>query len=199
MQKIILFLLVSISVTFASSNEYIKEQYLKSYNYEQIQKYNEAIKVLAPLYKQYPKTYALNLRIGWLYYLNKNYNSAIYYYENALKINMYSLDTRLGLIRIYLDTYSFHKAEIKAYELLKVDYYNYYANFYAIKALIAQKKYSIATNIVKKILYLYPTDIKYLEQLAIIYKLTNNTLLKKLYQDILILDPNNVLVKSDIR
>ena len=82
MQKIILFLLVSISVTFASSDEYIKEQYLKSYNYEQIQKYNEAIKVLAPLYKQYPKTYALNLRIGWLYYLNKNYNSAIYYYES---------------------------------------------------------------------------------------------------------------------
>jgi tetratricopeptide (TPR) repeat protein len=199
MQKVIIFLLVSISIIFASSDEYIKEQYLKSYNYEQMQRYNEAIKVLAPLYKQYPKTYILNLRIGWLYYLNKNYNSAIYYYEKASKINEYSLDSRLGLIRIYLDTYSFHKAEFGAYQLLKIDYYNYYANLYAVKALIAQKKYSIATNMVKKMLSLYPTDIPYLEQLTIIYRITNNPYLKKLYQDIIILDPNNVLVRSAIK
>ncbi len=48
-------------------------------------------------------------------------------------------------------------------------------------------------------LALYPTDISYLEQLAIIYKLTNNKYLQTVYEDILVLDPNNVLVRSDLK
>jgi tetratricopeptide (TPR) repeat protein len=198
--KIILFLLLNISLLFSSAEfEDIKSQYFKSYDYEQMQKYGEAIKVLSPLYKKYPKGYTLNLRFGWLFYLDKKYNDSIKYYKNASLINPYALDPRLGLIRVYLDTYSFKKAELVSYELLKIDYYNYYANLYVIKALIAQKKYDIATEIINKMLALYPTEIAYLEQLAIVYKLTNNKYLQKLYEDILILDPNNVLVRSNLK
>ena len=198
--KIILFLLLNISLLFSSAEfEDIKSQYFKSYDYEQMQKYGEAIKVLSPLYKKYPKGYTLNLRFGWLFYLDKKYNDSIKYYKNASLINPYALDPRLGLIRVYLDTYSFKKAELVSYELLKIDYYNYYANLYVIKALIAQQKYDIATEIINKMLALYPTEIVYLEQLAIVYKLTNNKYLQKLYEDILILDPNNVLVRSNIK
>jgi len=138
--KIILFLLLNISLLFSSAEfEDIKSQYFKSYDYEQMQKYGEAIKVLSPLYKKYPKGYTLNLRFGWLFYLDKKYNDSIKYYKNASLINPYALDPRLGLIRVYLDTGSFKKAELVSYELLKIDYYNYYANLYVIKALIAQK------------------------------------------------------------
>ena len=200
MMKIFITLLLVLGLSQAD-NEFkdIKDSYFKSYDYEQMQKYEEAIKVLAPLYKKYPKGYTLNLRFGWLFYLNKNYNDSINYYKKAALINSYALDPKLGLIRVYLDTYSYKKAEITAYELLKVDYYNYYANLYAIEALIAQKKYDIATSIITKMLALYPTDISYLEQLAIVYKLTNSKYLKKLYEDILILDPNNVLVRTNIK
>jgi len=198
--KTILFLLLNISLLFSSAEfEDIKSQYFKSYDYEQMQKYGEAIKVLSPLYKKYPKGYTLNLRFGWLFYLDKKYNDSIKYYKKASLINPYALDPRLGLIRVYLDTYSFKKAEQVSYELLKIDYYNYYANLYVIKALIAQKKYDIATEIINKMLALYPTEISYLEQLAIVYKLTNNKYLQKLYEDILILDPNNVLVRSNLK
>ena len=175
-----------------------KEDYLNSYNYERIGKYSEAIKVLAPLYKKYPKGYTLNLRFGWLFYLDKKYNNAIEYYKKASLINQYALDPKLGLIRIYLDTSSFKKAELMSYEILKIDYYNYYANLYTIQALIAQKKYKIATKITNKMLTLYPTNITFLELLAIIYKKTNNKYLHNLYKDILILDPNNVLARSNI-
>jgi len=198
--KILLVLLFVLGLTQASDEfKDIKNGYFKSYDYEQMQKYNEAIKVLAPLYKKYPKGYTLNLRYGWLFYLNKNYNDSIKYYKKASLINSYALDPKLGLIRVYLDTYSYKKAESTAYELLKVDYYNYYANLYAIKALIAQKKYKIATSIIKKMLALYPTDIAYLEELAIAYKKTSNKYLEKLYEDILILDPNNVLVRTNLK
>jgi len=192
MNKIIISLLY---VVLLFSNKLdIKSIYVKSYNYEQMGKYSEAIKVLTPLIKKYPKGYTLNLRLGWLFYLNKNYNNAIKYYQNATLLSPYSLEAKLGLIRIYLVTASFEKAQEKAYEILKIDFYNYYANIYAIRALSAQKKYSIAIKITKKMLSLYPTDIKFLELLAILYKHTNNKYFKIVYQDISILDPNNILV-----
>lgn len=198
--KYFLILILSISLSHASEEfKDIKAQYFKSYDYEQMGKYTEAIKVLTPLYNKYPKGYTLNLRFGWLFYLNKNYNDSIKYYQNASLINPYALDPRLGLIQVYLDTYSYKKAEMVSYELLKIDFYNYYANLYVTKALIAQKKYDIARENINKMLALYPTDISYLEQLAIVYKLTNNQYLQKLYEDILILDPNNILVRSNFK
>ena len=195
--KVFISLVFLFSFVFASENfENIKKPYFKSYDYEQMGRYTEAIKVLSPLYKKYPKGYTLNLRFGWLFYLDKKYNNALEYYKKASLINTYSIDPKLGMIRIYLDTYDFKKAETISYELLKLDYYNYYANLYVIKALIAQKKYDIALSINSKMLALYPTDISFLEELAVIYKNTDSKYLKKLYEDILILDPNNVFVRS---
>ncbi|MDQ7068372.1 MAG: hypothetical protein Q9M40_10610 [Sulfurimonas sp.] len=114
-------------------------------------------------------------------------------------INSYALDPRLGLIRVYLATASYHEAEQVATELLKIDYYNYYANIYITQALIAQKKFDIAYKVVSKMLALYPTDIAYLELLALVYQKTNSPYLEKLYEDILILDPNNVFVNTQIK
>ena len=66
-------LLVSLSLSYGGSEfQDVKTQYFKSYDYEHMQKYEEAIKVLSPLYKKYPKGYTLNLRFGWLFYLEKN-------------------------------------------------------------------------------------------------------------------------------
>jgi tetratricopeptide (TPR) repeat protein len=198
--KFFILLFFSFSLLFSQSNfKEIKTQYFKSYDYEQMGRYTEAIKVLAPLYKQYPNGYTLNLRFGWLFFLNKKYNDAIKYYKKASLSNSYALDPRLGLIRIYLQTQDYEKAQTVSYELLKIDYYNYYANLYISKALIAQKKYDIAHNIIKKMLALYPTDITYLEQLAVIYKQTHSNYLQQVYEDILILDPNNVYVRSEMK
>lgn len=199
MKKLLALLIISSILLGESEFEDVKTQYFKSYDYEQMSRYGEAIKVLSPLYKKYPKGYTLNLRFGWLFYLDKKYSDAIKYYTQASLINSYALDPKLGLIRIYLDTADFAKAEMVAYALLKIDYYNYYANLYVTKALIAQEKYDVATKVITKMLALYPTDIAYLEQLAIVYKHTSSPYLKKLYEDILILDPNNVLVRSEMK
>ena len=188
-----------VCLLFGSDTQKIEESYFKSYDYEKMGRYEEAIKVLVPIYKKYPKGYTLNLRLGWLFYLDKKYNDAIKYYKKASILNTYALDPRIGLIRIHLDRYDYEKAEHISYEVMKIDYYNFYANLYAIKALILQKKYDIALKITRKMLALYPTNISYLEQLAIIYKQTNSKYLKQLYDDILTLDPNNVLVRSELK
>jgi len=195
--KFFIGLLFTFTFVFANSaTESIQQQYLNSYNYEQVGKYSEAIKTLAPLYEQYPKTYALNLRFGWLFYLKKKYSNACRYYKKASLLKPYSIEPRLGLARVYIATASYKKAQAIAYEILKKDYYNYYGNFYAVAALIGEKKYAIAQKIVFKMLTLYPTNTLFLTQLAKIYKKIDSPHLKKLYQYILTLDPNNVFVKS---
>ncbi|MDQ7068371.1 MAG: hypothetical protein Q9M40_10605 [Sulfurimonas sp.] len=77
------FIIISIFLTLLSASESIKEQYLKSYDYERMGKYSEAIKVLSPLYKKYPKGYTLNLRFGWLFFLDKKYKNAQKHYKEA--------------------------------------------------------------------------------------------------------------------
>ncbi|MDF1876331.1 hypothetical protein JHD47_00690 [Sulfurimonas sp. SAG-AH-194-L11] len=181
-----------------ASEEYnsIKKSYLSSYNYEQMGKYSEAIKVLAPLHLKYPKGYTLNLRFGWLFFLDKKYNDAQKHYKIAALSKPYAIEPRLGLIRVDLATASYTKAEQVAQELLKVDYYNYYANIYITQALIAQKKYDIAYSVVSKMLAIYPTDVSFLELLALVYEKTQSPYLEEVYEDILILDPNNVFVNN---
>jgi len=197
MKKLLILCVFIGRILFAQNDfETIKQHYFKSYDYEQMGKYDEAIKVLAPLYTKYPKGYTLNLRFGWLFFLSKKYNDALQYYQKAQSIQPHALDPKLGTMRVYLAQGSSKKAEMLGYKILKTDYYNYYGNYYTILALINQKKYDVATKIIQKILALYPTDVLFLEQLARIYKATNNKYLRKLYEDILVLDPNNVLVRS---
>jgi len=162
-----------------------------------MQKYEEAIKVLSPLFKKHPDDYTLNLRFGWLFFLKKKYNDSIRYYQHATLVKPYALEPKLGLARTYLTIYSFEDAENVCEHILKIDNHNYYANLYLVKALIAQKKYTLALEMVNKMLVLYPTNVTFLEQLARVYSIQKNKNLQQVYNDILTLDPNNVLVKSN--
>ena len=197
LRSLLVLLFVSHTLFGSQTNQdVIQKAYMNSYNYEQMGNYKDAIKALAPVYKHYPNGYTLNLRYGWLFYLKHNYADAQKYYQKASTLKPYAISPRLGLANIYLTTASYDKVQTIATEILKTDYYNYYANLYFIKALIAQQKYTIAQQILLKMLTLYPTDVAFLEQLARIYKATSSPYFKQLCKDILILDPNNVLVRS---
>ena len=198
MRKAIIFFCFTFFLLAQHVDEEIKVSYTRSYTFESVGNYREAIKVLSPLYTKYPQGYVLNLRFAWLFYLDKKYSDAKKYYQKASVIKPDALDPKLGLVRVLLATFSFEEAEQKSYEILKKDHYNYYANLYVTQALNAQKKYDEAVIIVQKMLALYPTDIAYLELLAVIYKETNHSYLHALYENILILDPNNTFVKNNM-
>jgi tetratricopeptide (TPR) repeat protein len=174
----------------------IDNAYKNSYNYEKIGDYKDAIKVLIPIYKKYPNGYTLNLRLGYLFYLNKNYKNAISYYQKASLILPNSFEPKLGLMRVYLTMKNYQNVTNIGYSILKIDLYNYYANLYIINSLINQKKYDNALSLVNKMLTIYPTDITYLVKLAKIYEIKNPNYAKEIYENsILILDPNNVAAK----
>ena len=194
MLKYILYICLSLGLYASHIDSSIQQSYAKSYDYERVGNYSEAIKVLSPLYTQYPNGYTLNLRFAWLFYLDKKYTDAQEYYHKASLLKPQAIEPRLGLVSVYLATLAYNKAEMVCYEILKKDHYNYYGNLYVAQALIAQKKYDEALKIIQKMLAIYPTNVSYLEQLAVIYGVQKSTYLEQLYKDILTLDPNNVFV-----
>ena len=197
MKKLLIFLAVCL---FAFSNKEIKEIYYKSYNYEKMGDYKDAIKVLIPLYNKYSNSYTVNLRLGWLFYLNKNYSNSIKHYEKASLILPYSIEPKLGLMRDYLAMQNFKEALKIGNNILREDFYNYYGNYYEILALKGIKDYKNALKIADKMLSLYPTSVLFLNALGEIYYLQNKKdLAKKIFENVLILDPNNVVAKSYLK
>ena len=196
MKKLIILFAVFL---FAFSNKDIQQIYYKSYNYEKMGDYKDAIKVLIPLYNKFPKGYTINLRLGWLFYLDKKYANAIKHYQAASLIIPSSVEPKLGLMRIYLATNNYKDALNIGNLLLREDYYNYYGNYYEILALKGVKDYKNAIKLANKMLNLYPTSVLFLNSLGEIYYLQNKKdLAKNIFEDILILDPNNVIAKSYI-
>ncbi len=203
MRKMILINLLFIALFAAgqtNENIDIKKAYLQSYNYEKMTDYKDAIKVLIPVYKKYPDGYTINLRLAWLFYLNKNYKNAITHYQKAAMILPYSVEPKLGLMRVYNTIGQFDKSLEVGASLLKLDYYNYYGNYYEIAALMGKQNYKTAMEVTQKMLTLYPTSVLFLNLLAENYWYTGKKdLAKRIFSDVLLLDPNNVVAKKYLK
>jgi len=195
MKKIIMIILL-FSISFGMD---IKKAYYDSYNYEKMQDYKDAIKVLIPVYNKYPNGYTLNFRLGWLFYLSKQYKNALKHYQKASVVAPYSIESKLGIIKTYLALGDYDSALKIGDVILKEDYYNYYGNYYEILALKAKKQNKVALSLINKMLSLYPTSILYLEELAKITYLTDKNKAKKIFEDILILDPNDITAKEYLK
>lgn len=193
MKKILLIFSFSFSLLFALS---ANDAFEKSYAYEKSFKYSDAIKVLMPIYKQNKNAYFINLRLGWLFALNKDYPSAIKHYKKALITKPNSIEAHLGLIKSYLALQQLDNAIRTANIILKTDKFNYYGNYYLILALIQKKEYNQALKLSKKMLSLYPSDLLYLEQLAKIYAIVSPAEAIKVYRYILIINPNSISAKN---
>ncbi len=188
MKKIILlasFLVFAFSLNF-------KEAFYKSYNYEKMGAYKDAIKVLIPLFEKYPNNYTIHLRLGYLFFMNGNYQNALKHYRKASSILPYSAEAKLGMMRVYLVMNDYDDVLKIGNILLKEDLFNYYGNLYEIKALENKKDYKTAIAIVNKMLYLYPTDVLFLSELGFIYEKVDKAKARAIYENVLILDPNNV-------
>lgn len=192
MRKIIISLIFS-GFVFALN---IPLAYYKSYNYEKMGDYKDAIKVLIPIFKEYPKGYTINLRLGHLFFLDKKYNNSIEHYTKASTILPASVEPKLGLIRNYLQMGKYDSALSLSNSIIKRDFYNYYGNYYLLLGLKYKKYKKEAKDVAKKMLALYPTNVLYLQELAKLEYESNKQKAIKLFRDILILDPNNVVAKE---
>ncbi len=187
----------SSSYSWALNYQEIKQAYYLSYFYERKGDYEKAIKALAPVYNTYPKGYTVNLRMGWLYYRWKKYANSIYHYKIALNTIPTSLEALLGLSLPLMAQEKWKEVESLMYRILKTDFYNYYGNLRLCKALEAQKKYKLLEKVARKMLAIYPTDVNFLNELAIaLYYQNKKMYAASIFGDVLILDPGNAIAKK---
>jgi len=179
------------------SGEQISQAYYKSYNYEKSGNYKDAIKSLQLVYNEYSKAYGVNNRLGYLYRLNAQFKNAETHYKQAATALPDALTPKLGLMYVYLQAKKYDEANKIGYQILSIDYYNYYGNLRLAYVLRQIDQLELAEKILIKMLTRYPSDVIYLTEFGLLkYQQKNFERATAIMQEVLILDPENVDARS---
>lgn len=150
------FLLIGFSSFSQSDNLALRKAFKESYSFEYNKAYAEAIASLTKVHDD--NSYELQLRLGWLNYMNKNYTQSLANYSKAASLKPYAVEAKLGLIKPLSALESWDKV-LQAYEeVIKIDPQNYTANYWAGTIYYNRKKYDQASRFFEKIVNLYPFD-----------------------------------------
>jgi len=197
MRTVLIMSILAATGVLALTPEEIAETYARSYTYEQIDDYENAIRALTPLLEKDPAGYTINLRLGWLYYLSQNYANSIHHYQEAMQSVPSSLEAKLGYTLPLMAQGKYGEVESVAYRITGVDHYNYFANLKLAYSLRMQGKLDLARKVLGKMLMLYPIDVNFLSEQALVeYARGDTASAVKILKDILILDPENTTAKS---
>lgn len=141
---------------FSSKAQQTSESaFAKSYSFEYETQYAKAITALSELHIE---LYQINLRLGWLYYLSKDYIKSEQYYRKAVASEPASIEARFGLV-LPLSTLGNWNNVLSVYlEITKLDANNSIANYRLASIYYTRKDYANATQYVSKVLKLYPFD-----------------------------------------
>ncbi len=184
----------------AMTYEEINAAYHKSFLYEKNGDYTNAIRAIMPVYKNYPKGYTVNLRLGWLYYLLGNYSNSKMHYKKAMEIIPTSVEAMLGYSLPLMAQQRWSDVAQLMYKLLKIDYYNFYGNLRLSVALRNLGKFKEAEQIDRKMLALYPSNVSFLLELGIsLYYQGKKTYAKSIFKDVITLDPENNTAKEFLK
>lgn len=193
---LLIIMILWVSTAGAISQEEIKEAYHKSYHYEKVEDYANAIKAMSEVIGEYPDGYTVNLRLGWLYYLNGNYANSIVHYTTAMKANPYSLEAKLGYSLPLLAQGKYVDVEAMMNQVINTDHYNYTANLRLAYVLRLQEKNDLAEDVLEKMLPLYPIDVSFMvEQGLNKFAQKDTVTATAIFWDVLILDPENTTAK----
>jgi tetratricopeptide (TPR) repeat protein len=166
--------------------------YKRSLDYERVQDYQNAIRALAPVYEAAPNGYTVNLRMGWLFYLNGNHANAAEHYEVATRAAPLALEPKLGHLLPLLAQGRWSDAETLAYQVVSADHYNYYGNLRLAIALRMQGKLDAAYQIALKMVGAYPADLLHLTELAQIQDARGDKAeARRIFGEVLLLDPEH--------
>lgn len=162
--------------------------------------YNDAIKAIIPIYKKRPGDYFLNLRLGWLYYLNGKYGDSIACYRRAVEINPQSVEALLGQSLPLMAQRNWGEVGRLMNHVIKKDYYNFYANLRLAIALRLQNKAVLAEKVDRRMLQLYPTSLDFMSELGRALKWRGqNKEARQVFRKILRLDPQNVTARDILK
>ncbi|MFT3912401.1 MAG: tetratricopeptide repeat protein [Ferruginibacter sp.] len=192
LKKTMAIAVIMLSALFANAQNQseLEKAFSDSYTQEYNKKYTEAIATLSKLYST--DSYELNLRLGWLYYENKNYTQSQNFYQVAVKLKPYAIEAKLGLVKPLAALESWDKVLQQYEDIIKIDPQEYTANYWAGVIQYNRKKYEAASKLFEKIVNLYPFDYDANHMLAWAYlNLGKNNDAKILFGKALLMRPQD--------
>ncbi len=161
----LLFLFITLFMQVGAQNQsVIQAAFTKSYESEQAGKYAAAINDLKPVYKS--DSYFLNIRLGWLNYLAKQYSESIKYYNLAITLKPYAIEARFGCVKPLSASENWENVKVQYLEILKIDPQNTVANYWMGVMYYNKKSFSAAEKLFEKVVNLYPLDYDSINMLA---------------------------------
>ncbi len=160
--KIAFFLIVIIIfskfVFSQSTNEKIKA-FNSSIKFAQEGNYQKALDELLKIYKDNSDDYLFNLRIGYLFYLQKKYDNSVEYYRKAINLTQEKvIEPMLGLTLPLSGKEKWDEVEKIYLKILSLDSNNYTANLRLGQIYYYRKDYSKAEKYLKQVYNHYPSD-----------------------------------------
>lgn len=178
------------SDTDAGPDSDLQKAFKESYAYETKGQYSDAISVLKNVYAE--SSYEINLRLGWLNYMNKLYDESAQYYQTAINLMPYSIEAKFGIVNPYAAQEKWDKVTEQYTAILAIDPQNTLANYRLGLSYYYKADYTNAYKHFEKVVNLYPFDYNS----ALMYAWANFQLGKNreaelLFNKVLLMNPDD--------
>jgi tetratricopeptide (TPR) repeat protein len=151
---------------FVNAQDYTKltKAFKESYVKEKSGKYSDAITVLKSYYDA--DSYEINLRLGWLSYLQGQFAESMNFYNKAITLMPYAIEPRFGLVLPASSLGNWEMVISQYNKILATDPNNTIALYRLGVILYDRKEYVQASQYLEKVVNLYPFDYQSLVMLA---------------------------------
>lgn len=155
--KTVILTILLVFTSFITSAQYPNQAaFSLSYTKEYAKDFDGAIATIKAISTS--DNYFTNLRLGWLYYSNANYQNAEQYYLLASKLKPTSVEALLGLANATYGLKKWTELNSVYQKILVLDPNNITANYSLALSAYYAKQYIESEKFSQKILKLYPFD-----------------------------------------
>ena len=194
----LLILILFPSVILHGQDFQVKEAaFMDSYTAEADSNYNAAIEALKSVYDS---SYPFNLRLGWLHYLNGDYQKSIEYYSSAMRNMPYAVEAKLGYVLPQSAMGNWNEVLSIYQQILKIDPKNTLVNYRMAVIYYERTEYDKAYAHAEISANLFPFDYYSVSLLGWInLKMGNMREARKLFERALLISPGNELAGEGLK
>jgi tetratricopeptide (TPR) repeat protein len=184
-------------VTISQDYTRLTSAFSESYAKEKEGKYADAATSLKAFYD--PNSYEINLRLGWLSYLQGQFSESMGYYNKAIALMPYALEPRFGLVLPTSSLGNWDMVVVQYNKILEIDANNTVALYRMGLISYDNKDYKKAYEYFEKVVNLYPFDYQSLLMFAWTNLKLGKTREAKIYfQKTLLYSPQDASAKEGI-
>jgi tetratricopeptide (TPR) repeat protein len=151
-----LFTLISASLFGQTNYTALQDAFSKSQAYESKGNFTDAISSMKAIYQE--DSYEINLRLGWVCYLNGSFTESAAYYQKAIKLKPYAIEPKLGYVYPNSALGKWDLVITQYNDILVIDPQNSLVNYRMASIYYGRKDYAKAEKYLEKVVNLYPFD-----------------------------------------